>query len=188
MNHMIRCAKKFGVEVPSGGPIKRRRNASLPLRGGGSAKRVAVDAFEGEEMTERHVCSYVPVSKRQRTAEIAECKSMADVEASLAADDAERGLFRCPYHDGMVYGTKKKLEWHCKQHVKLKGMYACKHCPVQPNMIPVEFLTASKLRQHLRQFHADVVRAHADEVSKGMDVIDIASTRSMGVPCNEVSM
>lgn len=177
MNHMVKCAKKFGVEVPSEGPIKRHKNAAVPLRGGGTVKRVAKEAFQGDEATKEGMdlesCSRAAMSKRQRTSEIAVQRSLAEEEAKLAGGETGARVFRCPFHDGMTYDAPHKLALHRKQHARLQGKFMCRHCGVQPNLIAVEFLTANKLRHHMRQFHADLIRAHGKAIADGTDVIDL---------------
>ena len=172
-NHMVKCAKKYGVEVPTEGPIQRHKNMAVPLRGGGSAKRVAPPQDEGECL-DSEACTRAAMSKRQRTAEIAACRSVAEEERKHAAAEGE---LRCPFHDGMVYRTAEQLALHQRQHARLKGKYMCHHCGVQPNLLAVDFLTGNKLRHHVRQYHADVIRAHSAEIEAGMDVLAIPAAK-----------
>lgn len=189
-NHMVKCARRFHVEPPEEGPIVQRKDTTVvPLRGGGSAKRVrAAEDAQDDSSSERMdtaKCTQAVMSKRQRTAAIATRRSVADETAKLA-ELAERGgvggtTFRCPYHDGMVYDTAAKLELHQKQHARRRGEYVCHHCGVQSNLIPVEFLTANKLRHHLRQYHADIIRKHADAIAGGMDLLEVPATAGVHV-------
>lgn len=159
-NHMAKCAKRFGVPLPDADPIARAQNAPVMLRGT-AAEPADADAAEDVDADPR------PKKRTRRGTRDVGVEPLRGGVELLLRDEAKElptGTHRCPFHDGATFTKEATLWAHMRAHKRLEGKHACPYCTTAsfPNFQTPQFLTARKLQNHIRSYHANLIAASID--------------------------